>query len=85
MSRRLIVGNGDDVLCVVEMPAEIIGAWCDGYEAGAGLSDRWDTLQVIDPDDPTQVEKAEQELSGDALERLRLLAYGLRQRPPEEL
>lgn len=84
MSRRLIVGNNDDALFVVEMPDEVIDAWCDGYEAGAGLSNRWDTLRVIDPDDPAQVKKAERDLSGDALERLRLLAYGLRQRPPEE-
>ena len=81
MSRRLIVGDGYAVLCVVEMPIEVIDAWCDGYEAGAGLSNRWDTIQAINPDDPAQVEKALRELSGDALERIRLLAYGLRQRP----
>lgn len=81
MSRRLIVGDDNEVLCVVEMPAEIIDAWCDGYEAGAGWSDRWDTIRTFDPDDLAQVEKAERELTGDAMERLRLLAYGLRQRP----
>jgi len=81
MSRRLIVGDAHMVLCVVEMPAETIDAWCDGYEAG--LSDSYDTIRVIDPDDPKQVEEAEREMTvtGEALERLRLLAYGLRQRP----
>lgn len=84
MSRRLIVADAYRAICVVEMPAEVIGTWCDGYVEGARWSDRWDIVQAIDPDDPAQVKIAERELSGEALERLRLLAYGLRQRPPEE-
>lgn len=84
MSRRLIVDDGTTVLSVVEMPAEVVDAWCDGYVAGVASVADWRVLSIFDPDDPAQAKIAERELSGEALERLRLLAYGLRQRPPEE-